>query len=88
LGLPVAWTLYGSIIAGMIVCFAMSIHTSPLDVMRPTYTPDVLAQKARDAIRQIGYPERPADEAYGFEWNESLMKHVASTDGSTGSGVV
>ena len=80
LSLRVAWTLYGSIIAGMIACFAMSIHTSPLDVMRPTYTPDVLAQKARDAIRQIGYPERPADEAYGFEWNEALMKHVASTD--------
>ena len=80
LSLRVAWTLYGSIIAGMIVCFAMSIHTSPLDVMRPTYTPDVLAQKARDAIRQIGYPQRPADEAYGFEWNDALMKHVTSTD--------
>ena len=58
LSLRVAWPLYGSIIAGMIACFAMSIRTSPLDVMRPDYTPDVLAQKARDAIRQIGYPQR------------------------------
>ena len=70
----------------MIACFAMSIRTSPLDVMRPTYTPDVLAQKARDAIRQIGYPERPADEAYGFEWNDALMKHV-TVDGQAGAAV-
>ena len=76
----VAWTLYASIIAGMIACFGVSIRTSPLDVMRPTYTTDVLAQKARDAIRQIGYLERPADEAFGFEWNEALMKHVTATD--------
>jgi hypothetical protein len=48
--------------------------------MRPEYTADVLAQKARDAARQLVAPERPADEAYGFQWNESLVKFVMSND--------
>jgi serine/threonine-protein kinase len=39
-----------------------------------------LAQKARDALRQIGYPQRPRDEAYGFNWDEDLTQHVARTD--------
>jgi serine/threonine protein kinase len=80
LSLRVAWPIYLSILAGIIVSFALAIRTSPLDLMRPTYTPEVLAQKARDAIRQIGYSERAGDEAYEFEWNEDLMKHVVSTD--------
>jgi Protein kinase domain len=76
----VAWPLYIATLVGMVVAFAMAVRTGPLDVMRPTLTADVLAQKAREAIRQIGYSQRPADEAYGFQWNDELMKHVQSTD--------
>ena len=80
LRLGIAWPLYLAILAGMIVSFVMSLRTSPLAVMRPSYTADVLAQKARDAIRQLGYTERAGDDAYGFQWNDELMKHVLSSD--------
>jgi serine/threonine-protein kinase len=76
----VAWPVYVAILAGMAASFAMALRTSPLDRMRPEYTAEVLAQKARDAIRQLGYTERAGDEAYGFEWNTELMKHVLSND--------
>ena len=45
---------------------AAACRFSALDVMRPEFTADVLAQKARDAIAQLGYADRPRDEAYGF----------------------
>jgi serine/threonine-protein kinase len=80
LSLRVAWPIYIAVIAGLAASFVLALRTSALDLMRPTYTTDVLAQKARDAIRQIGDPQRPADEAYGFRWNSDLMKHVLSTD--------
>jgi serine/threonine-protein kinase len=76
----IAWPVYLAVLAGMAASFALALLTSPLDRMRPAYTAEVLAQKARDAIRQLGYTQRAGDEAYGFEWNAELMKHVRSTD--------
>ena len=36
--------------AGLLAAFALALRDSPLDRMRPEFSPDVLAQKARDAI--------------------------------------
>ena len=44
--------------------------------MHPELTSEVLAQKAREAVRQLGYVNRPVDEAYGLEWNDSLAVHI------------
>jgi protein kinase-like protein len=76
----VAWPVFLAVLAGMAAAFAMTLRTSALDRMRPAYAPEVLAQKARDAVRQLGYPQRAADEAYGFAWNDDLTKHVQTTD--------
>ena len=76
----VAWPLWAAIVAGIAVSFVMGLRTSPLDKMRPEYTAEVLAQKARDAIRQLVSPERSADEAFGFRWNEELVSHIQETD--------
>jgi serine/threonine-protein kinase len=76
----VAWPLYLATIIGMIAVVALAVRSSPLDILRPSLSAEVLAQKAREAIRQIGYSERAGDAEYGFEWNEELMKHVQSSD--------
>ena len=76
----VAWPVYLAVLAGMAVAFALGIRGSALERMRPEYSAEVLAQKARDAIRQIGYPDRPVDEAYGFQWGTGFMKHVREGD--------
>jgi Protein kinase domain len=75
-----AWSVFVVVLAGMVVSFVMALRASPLDRMRPEYTADVLAQKARDAARQLVSPERPSDEAYGFQWNEDFVKHVMQND--------
>ena len=50
--------------------------------MRPEYTAEVLAQKARDAVRLLvpSDRERPRDDAAGFRWNGDLVKHVIEND--------
>jgi serine/threonine-protein kinase len=48
--------------------------------MRPEYTAEVLAQKARDAARQLAGAPRRGDEAYGFRWNSELMEHAQAND--------
>ena len=53
----IAWPVYLSVLVGIAASFVMALRTSPLDLMRPEYTSDVLAQKARDVIRQLGYAD-------------------------------
>ena len=76
----VAWLVFVAVLAGIAASFVMALRTSPLERMRPEYTPEVLAQKARDAVRQLGYPQRARDEAYGFEWNDELIDYVEASD--------
>ena len=49
----VAWPVFLAVLAGIAAAFGMALRTSPLDRMRPEYTTEVLAQKARDAVRQL-----------------------------------
>ena len=62
----VAWPVFLAVLAGIAAAFWMALRTSPLDRMRPEYTTEVLAQKARDAVRQLVSAGRPRDEAAGF----------------------
>lgn len=76
----VAVPVVAAVLVGIAAAYVMALRTSPLARMRPEYTADVLAQKARDAIRQLGYADRPQDEAYGFDWDTALVDHVRETD--------
>jgi serine/threonine-protein kinase len=76
----VAWPVFLFIVAGIAASFAMAVRTSAVNRIRPEYTAEVLAQKARDVLRQLGDSPRSGDEAFGFRWNEDLMKHVQTTD--------
>jgi len=44
--------------------------------------PEVLADKASDVIRRLGYPGQPADRAYGFGTYQSYLRYVAEQDES------
>ena len=55
----------------------MALRTSPLEQMRPEFTADVLAQKARDAIRQLGYTDRPATRPMDSNGTAQLIEHSA-----------
>ena len=46
-------------------------------------TPDVLVQKARDTLQDVGYSYRPTDSAYGFRYDtNSYFRYVKQHDAS------
>jgi hypothetical protein len=65
---------------GIAAMFVVAVRSGPLDRIRPEYSRDVLAQKARDALGRIGHAGRPRDEAFGYRWNEELIEHVRTND--------
>lgn len=73
----VAWLAFGGVLAVLIAGFVLAVRQSPLERMRPQYSAEILAEKAREALRQIGYEEAPRDEAYGFDWDAVLVSHAS-----------
>jgi serine/threonine-protein kinase len=43
-------------------------------------TPEVLTQKSRELIAQLGYPVRPTDSAYGFDYDGDFQNYVQEND--------
>jgi hypothetical protein len=79
----VAWPLFIAVLAGIAASLALPVRIGPLNQMRPEYSAEVLAQKAREALARIGAPDRPRDSAYGFHWDEQLIDHVRRSDGAS-----
>ncbi|HSC28120.1 MAG TPA: serine/threonine-protein kinase, partial [Vicinamibacterales bacterium] len=80
IGGRVAIPVYVASVAGIVAAYALTVTSSPLSRLRPELTAEVLAQKAREAVRQIGYLDRPRDEAYGFEWDVEVVDYIREND--------
>ena len=76
----VAWPVFAAILVGAMVACALALRTSPLDRMRPEYGGEILAQKARDILGQLGLPTRGQDQASSFAWSDDLTKYFQDTD--------
>ena len=57
------------ILVGLIALIFAGSRVNPMNMTPAPYSPEVLAQKARDMIKQFGYSDPPADSAYGFDVN-------------------
>jgi hypothetical protein len=77
----IAIPVFLAALLGIAASYVLALRTQPLERMRPELTAEVLAQKARDAIRQLGYDARPVDEQYGFAWDEALIDHIGDGEG-------
>jgi hypothetical protein len=80
LRLAIAWPLFLVVLAGIAASLVLALRASPLDRIRPRYPSVVLAEKARDALRQAGYAASERDDAYGFLWGEDLIAHISVSD--------
>jgi hypothetical protein len=63
---------------GLVAYF--SAHYGALEKMHLELTPEVLAQKARETIARLGYAERPADSAFGFNYDSDFESYVEKND--------
>src|SRR5262249_20791108 len=66
----------------VIIGLAAAVHfrskTRLIAVTPVEHPPEVLASQAREIIAQLGYPERPADSAHGFEYDHQYLDYVRS----------
>jgi serine/threonine-protein kinase len=76
-----AWSMLAAIAAGLIAVSGLALRDSPFDLVRPELSRDVLTQKVREAIAQIGYETPARDAAVGFEWNDQLIQDLVKKEG-------
>jgi hypothetical protein len=76
----IAIPIFLAIVAILVFNCVLVNRSSALEQIRPEFTPEVLSQKARDLIQHLGYNDRPADTAHGFEWNRAYTGNVLSDD--------
>ena len=72
-----------ALLAGVLVLlggfYALQVQRGALE-RTVSYSPDVLSQKARDLVRQIGFDSVASDEAYGFAWDQDFLKYAGNHD--------
>jgi hypothetical protein len=70
---PVAITLLMATLVGLAMGMYLLIRYSGIERMHLEQTPEVLAQKAREIVTHAGYAEKPADRAFGFDYDTNLI---------------
>lgn len=71
-----AMLLVAAIVAGWFGVAVMNGQVSLLDKIPFEQPTDALAQKAKEMIAALGYPERSGDVLYGFSWNGEYQKEL------------
>ena len=66
-----------AIVVGIAASYAMGHSGSAVEMLQPEYSPEVLTQKARDLIRQLGFTDVRADEASGFDWDSGALDYLS-----------
>ncbi len=64
------------VLLGLAVGTYFTIHYSAIEKMHLEQTPEVLAHRAREIVTQLGYPQKPADTAFGFEYDTDFRDSV------------
>jgi hypothetical protein len=64
-------------VIGLITLVWMSPQTTLTGFVTMDKGPEVLAERARTIARNLGYTDRPADEAYGYESDTDYLRYIA-----------
>jgi serine/threonine-protein kinase len=65
-----------AVLAGLAVAIVLMIRYGTLEKMHLEQPPEVLTQKARDMVAHLGYREKPADSAFGFDYDTNFQDYV------------
>ena len=75
-----AVTCLAAVLLALGLAIFFGIHYSGLDKMKLELTPEVLAQKAREIVVHLGYPDRPADSASDLQYDGDFQDSVEKND--------
>lgn len=76
----VAVACLAAVLLALGLAMFLGIHYNGLDNMRLELTPEVLAQKAREVIVRLGYPDRPADSVSDLQYDGDFQDSVEKND--------
>ena len=76
----VAWLAV--VVVGMALVAALHQQNELIMKIPFDQPPEVLAGKAREILAQIGYPERPVSQAFGFDYRLNPLRYLARLPGS------
>jgi serine/threonine-protein kinase len=69
-----------AVLAALSLIGFLGVHYSGLNRMHLEQTPEVLAEKAREITGRLGYPDRPLDTAYKFDYDGDLQEAIEKND--------
>jgi serine/threonine-protein kinase len=71
-----------AVIAGLALITLIALHLSALGMMPQPLPPEVLAVKAQEIVKGLGYSERPVDQAGQWYYQTEFTDYVQSHDGA------
>jgi len=72
---------FAAVIVGLAIIAFVGVHGSGLRMMPQPLPPEVLAVKAQEIIKSLGYSERPVDHAGQWYYQTEFTDYVQSHDG-------
>jgi protein kinase-like protein len=72
-----AWSLLGAVVAVVAIVVGVSRYSTDLALGPPGRSPDSLADRARDLVREFGYEEHPADSSWWFTREYEYLRYRA-----------
>ncbi len=73
-----AIAIFAAALVGIGVAAWTGARLSALEMARPEFTPEVLAQKAREIVQKLGGNGHPVDSAYNVDWQDDYMNYAAA----------
>ena len=70
----------GACILGMVAALVLMNRTDAMSRLPLELSPDVLTQKARDIVAQLGYSPKPVDSAIDFDYDIDYQRWVEDND--------
>jgi serine/threonine-protein kinase len=67
-----------AILVGLFAIVWVSHRTTLMSLMKITKPPEVLAERARQILGQLGYSAKPVDEAYGYGGDGAIFRFLRS----------
>jgi Protein kinase domain len=78
----VAWACLTAVLVGIVAALSLSRRAQFLERFDLQMPPEVLAERARELLRHVGYGERPVDEVGGFDVGYEYLRYVRRHDKS------
>lgn len=77
-----AWTCLLAALVGLVLMARLYDQSGLIRATSLPKSPEVLAERAREIAKRLGYDDAPVDWAHSFEWDRAYLEHIGRDDPS------